>query len=235
MRARLTTLVAAGLMLPGLAAMQPSQARQQSGLLGVWACQTPEGPAQLVFRSGNQLEYNGQATSYQLARNVIRVQSEYGPVDYRFQLSGSRLVIARPDGSRMQCQRQAGGQARGQPAGPSAGAQQAGGMEYLLQGMLCSYSSSPDGGYSSSTRVSFDGRGGFSVNSESSWSVEPGSGYADNPGDQGRYRVGGASVGSRVYLQFSDGSSGVAQVENVSQGRIDQLTYEGTLFASSLC
>ena len=108
-------------------------------------------------------------------------------------------------------------------------------MNHLLQGRLCSYSSSPDGGYARSTRVTFDGQGRFSTSSEASWSVESGWGYGQHPGDMGAYRVGGNTVGGSVYLQFADGSTGVAQIHHMYRGMITELMYEGTLFGQGLC
>ena len=51
-------------------------------------------------------------------------------------------------------------------------------------------------------------------------------------GNGGTYRV----VGNQVHLQFNDGTTGVAQI-NMQQddGRITELMYEGTLYATGLC
>jgi hypothetical protein len=112
------------------------------------------------------------------------------------------------------------------------------GQEYLLQGTLCSWSGSSSGygnsSYSSSTRVYFDGQGNFSYSSESSFSGDAGIAYGGNQGagNGGTYRV----VGNQVQLQFNDGTTGVAQI-NMQQddGRITELMYEGTLYATGLC
>jgi hypothetical protein len=112
------------------------------------------------------------------------------------------------------------------------------GQEYLLQGTLCSWSGSSSGygnsSYSRSTRVYFDGQGNFSYSSESSFSGDAGIAYGNNQSadNGGTYRV----VGNQVHLQFNDGTTGVAQI-NMRQddGRITELMYEGTLYATGLC
>lgn len=123
---------------------------------------------------------------------------------------------------------------------PSAPAQQpaGSGQEYLLQGTLCSWSGSSSGygnsSYSRSTKVYFDGQGNFSYSSEASFSGDAGIAYGGDQGSGqgGTYRI----VGNQVYLQFNDGTSGVAQI-NMQQddGRITELMYEGTLYANGLC
>ncbi|HEX9728778.1 MAG TPA: hypothetical protein VGA37_09770 [Gemmatimonadales bacterium] len=207
------------------------------GLMGAWSCQSPEGPAQMIFRSESQLEYNGSPVGYQLVGDMIRVSDGGGTADYGYQLAGDNLTVRRPDGTTTQCRRGGGAQVAapgtGQGGAPPAG--QPGQFDHLLQGMLCSYSSSPDGGYSRSTRVSFDGRGGMSIGNEASWNVETGSGYSGQGGNRARYRVEGTTVGSRVQLQFADGTTGVATVNFVTGGRITELNYEGTLFGATLC
>ncbi len=112
------------------------------------------------------------------------------------------------------------------------------GLEYLLQGTLCSWSGSSSGygssSYSRSTRVYFDGQGNFSYSSEASFSGDAGIAYGGDQGSgqSGTYRV----VGNQVHLQFNDGTSGIAQI-NMQQddGRITELMYEGTLYATGLC
>ena len=123
---------------------------------------------------------------------------------------------------------------------PSTPAQQpaGSGQEYLLQGTLCSWSGSSSGygnsSYSRSTKVYFDGQGNFSYSSEASFSGDAGIAYGGDQGSGqgGTYRI----VGNQVYLQFNDGTSGVAQI-NMQQndGRITELMYEGTLYATGLC
>ncbi len=210
-----------------------------SGLLGQWSCQTPEGPAQLNFVSNSQLTYNGESAPYEIAGNVLRVPGEWGPVDYRFQLQGDRLTINGPDASTSQCQRgQGGGQGGQQMGGAVAGGT---GLEAHLQGLLCSYSSSPDGGYSTQHLLQFNGQGRFWYGVETAWDIPATTGVSrnwDNGENVGSYQVTGASKGAAVYLRFADGQVGTARVYHVYQGsEIMELFLEGPdrHYGKSLC
>jgi hypothetical protein len=133
----------------------------------------------------------------------------------------------------MQCQRQAGGVSGGVSPGAAGG-----GMEALLQGPRCAYSSSPDGGYSTLYKLQFDGQGHFVSGTESSFSGDPGSAYglSNNP-NAGTYRVTGNAKGAEVHLRFPDGSTAVAYVYFVDadNGRILELQLNGRLYAAGLC
>lgn len=210
-----------------------------SGLLGQWSCQTVEGPAQLNFVSSNQLTYNGESSPYEVAGNVIRVPGDWGPVEYRYQLQGDRLSISGPDGSTSQCQRQQAGQpARGAAGGVGGGGT---GMEANLQGLLCSYSSSPDGGYSTQHLLQFNGQGRFWYGVETAWDIPSTTGVSrnwDNGENVGSYQVTGTGRGSAVYLRFADGQVGTARVYHVYQGtEITELFLEGPdrHYGKSLC
>jgi len=206
-----------------------------SGLLGRWSCQTPEGPAQLNFASAGQLVYNGETVPYEIAGNVLRVPGDWGPVEYRFQLQGDRLTIQNPDASTSQCQRQQGG---GQTEGAVGGGT---GMEGHLLGLLCSYSSSPDGGYSTQHLLQFNGHGRFWYGVETAWDIPATTGVSrnwDNGENVGSYQVTGTSRGAAVYLRFADGQTGTARVYHVYQGsEITELFLEGPdrHYAKSLC
>lgn len=214
-------------------------------LIGSWQCQGPYGVSRLVFESKSRLVFDGDPTKYAvLPGGVIRFQDEDGIENYRYTLKGNNLNITFPDGSSLLCQRaapsHAGGAAQGSKAGTakkgSAGSQTGKGLEWQLRGMLCSWggSSSSSSSYSRSTRVSFDGRGGFQYASESSFSSGAGIAYGRNPrpANRGTYRV----AGDKVYLTFGDGSSGVAQVHmRQSSGIITELKYNGELYATGLC
>jgi hypothetical protein len=149
-------------------------------------------------------------------------------VIYQYTLDGDRLAVTGPDGSAMRCQRQAGGAATGAPAG---------GMEALLQGPRCSYSSSAGGGYSTLYKLYFDGQGRFTSGTESSYSGDPGSAYGlSNDPNAGMYRISGTSIGDEIQLRFPDGSTGVATVELLDDGgRIRALKLNGRLYAPELC
>lgn len=199
-------------------------------LQGQWLCRTGQGTAQLTFLSERALVFNGEQTSYELTPVVIRVPGDWGPVEYRYQLSGDQLAVTGPDGGTMQCQRQTGAQAQGNAMG--------GGSEALLQGQLCAYSSSPDGGYSTLYKLFFDGQGRFLHGTESSYSGDVGSAYGlSNDPNAGQYRVTGNSKGSAIHLAFPDGSSATAQVYFVDDdsGRILEIQLNGRLYARALC
>ena len=200
-------------------------------LMGQWRCQTPQGMAQLSFVSDRELIYNGERSEYQLAPGKIRVPGDWGPQEYGYAVNGDQLTVTNPDGSVTQCQRQQGGAVA---AGGAAG----GGMEALLQGPRCAYSSSPDGGYSTLYKLFFDGQGRFVSGSESSYSGDPGSAYGlHNDPNAGTYQVTGNSKGSAIHLTFPDGSTGVAYVYFIDDdnGRILELRLNGRHYAPALC
>jgi hypothetical protein len=200
-----------------------------ASLLGTWSCQTGSGSAQLGFVSESQLTFNGEATAYQLVGSVVRVQGDYGPVDYRYQLSGDQLVVTGPDGSSMQCRR---GQAGSQPGTGGAALT---GMEGRLRGRVCSFSSSADGGMSTLYSLEFDGQGHFTSGNESSYSGDPGSAYGRNRGNVGTYRIGGLQVGSPIIFVYPDGKSATGYVGLVEQGEITAVRVNGRLYGKTIC
>jgi len=206
-----------------------------SGLLGQWSCQTPEGPAQLNFASAAQLIFNGESVPCEIVGNVLRVPGDWGPVEYRLQLQGERLTIHNPDGSTSQCQRGRGGR---EAPGTAVGGT---GMEGHLQGLLCSYSASPDGGYSTQHLLQFNGHGRFWYGVETAWDIPATTGVSrnwDNGENVGSYQVTGSSKGAAVYLRFADGQTGTARVYHVYRGsEITELFLEGPdrHYAKSLC
>jgi hypothetical protein len=213
------------LAAPG-AAVQPSGG---TGLTGEWSCQTAEGPARLTFLSDRELAFNGERTPYQLSADAIQIPGDWGPAVYRYQLDGDQLSVTDPAGGTMRCQRQAnraGGEATGS------------GMEVMLQGPRCAYSSSPDGGFSSLYKLYFDGQGRFTSGSESSYSGDPGSAYgATNDANAGVYRVAGLRKGSEIHMRFPDGSTAVAYVyfTDDATGKILEFRLNGRHYAPALC
>jgi hypothetical protein len=213
----------------GRAAAAP--AGQGSGLLGSWSCQSNEGQARIVFAE-RQLTYNGEAMSYELVEGAIRVPGDWGPMDYRYELSGNNLTISGPDGSHFQCSRQ-----QNAPQTRAAGG---GGMERVLEGKLCSYSASPDGGYSTQHLLMFNGRGRFWYGVETAWDIPETTGISwnwENGENVGSYQVTGNNKGDAVYLQFADGQVGTARVFHVYQGEIREVFLEGPdrHYAKGLC
>jgi hypothetical protein len=105
-----------------------------------------------------------------------------------------------------------------------------------LYGTFCSYSSSGYSGsssYSTTQRVSFDGRGHYSYGSESSYSGG-GDGYSGGSGGySGTYTING---NQSVVLTATDGSKYQVQIFFVQDsGEITELKYDGTVYAKSLC
>jgi hypothetical protein len=76
-----------------------------SQLKGLWQCQEDGLQSTLEFKTREQLSYNGQSASYQLAPGVLRVQEEQGLTDYFFEIEGDFLFILSSDGSITQCQK----------------------------------------------------------------------------------------------------------------------------------
>lgn len=222
----------------------PQTSGSSDGLLGRWKCSNSYGVASLEFQTGNRLVYEGETMTYEQGPGVLRVQEEDGSAEYRYALKGDVLQVVFPEGDRMECRRILAGE--GAPRGgtdlklgsgsPGAGQPGGTGSAHLLQGRFCSYagSSGSSSSYSRSTRVFFDGQGGFSYGQESSFSSGAGLAYGSQGGgaNRGRYRV----ENNRVMLTFGDGSSGVASVYNqAGNGRITELMYEGQLYAPQLC
>jgi hypothetical protein len=231
-KARTLVLERAGTVPPAaagpLGGPPPSQEAGTAGdLLGRWTCQTSEGTAQLAFLSPTELEYNGERLPYQRQGGVVRVPGDFGPVDYRVTVSGDQLQAVGPDGGTIQCRRQ----------GATAGAQGVtGGLEERLQGQICAYSSSLDGGYSTLRKFYFDGQGRFLYGSESSFSGESGFAYGlqSNP-NAGAYQVTGLQKGAEIHLRFPDGSSGTAYVFHGDGSRIYEISFNEQLYGASLC
>lgn len=97
------TLIIAALFL--LLISPGAWADNYTQLKGYWQCQEDGQTAILEFTSRQQLLYNGQAASYQLAPGIIQVQEEQGLANYLYTVEGNLLVILSPDGSVTQCQK----------------------------------------------------------------------------------------------------------------------------------
>jgi len=229
--AALTGFCAMLLVVP-LAAQEQGPAAK-AGLIGRWSCQTVEGPASLQFMSENQLIFNGERAQYTLVEGAVRVMGEYGLEDYRYNVQGDVLSVTDPYGSSMQCQRQAQSQPQGQRGMGGGGGGT--GMERLLQGEKCAYTSSPDGGFSTTRRLYFDGNGRFVYATLSEVDVPEAIGYGQGQGDPGSYRVLGNNRGDEVHLTFDNGSRVVMYVHHLYQGTIMELWYDDLVYAPGLC
>lgn len=210
------------------------------GLLGAWQCSGEGGSSQLVFQSENVLVYDGEASSYTLAPDVIRVVEDFLPVDYPYTLKGDSLAVTFPDGSRIQCTRlkpAAKPSEEKRAAAPSS----SGGPERFVKGSFCAHSSI------SSRRYNFDGAGRFSFGAEVAdvWNTKDSGGnvtgtlgyYGGNqyePTKGGTYKVSG----DRVVLTWGDGSTETYRVNmRQNDGRITELQGEGNglFLATGLC
>lgn len=189
------------------------------GLLGIWEHQGPEAISIAVFLSDDQLVFDGERAAYRREGNRLLVQTSEGALDLPFQLDGAALLlqhIGRETRFTRLVEAETG----------------------LLQGRFCSWSgsSSSSGSYSTTRRVWFDGQGGFSTRSESSFSVTTadvsGLGATSGDPDAGRYRL----AGDKVFLFFGDGSVDWASIHNRGDGgRITELMYNAKVFAGALC
>lgn len=94
------------------------------------------------------------------------------------------------------------------------------GQNKSLLGKLCSYSWASA---SSSSWVYFDGKGGMKYGSEPSMS--------SSSTVSGRYEV----QGDMVYMQFGNGSSGSAAVDERINSMITALVIEGTVYSRQQC
>lgn len=208
--------------------------KEGPGLIGSWQCKSAISSDSLVFKSENNLIFNDEAFNYTLAPGVIRVQEEYGLVDYPYTLDKGILNVIMPDGTMLRCTK-AGDAGQKAAERGMAGEKKAGGQEYQLRGTLCQWAGgSPyaSSSYSRTTRITFDGNGRFSYGSETSFGSKEGMAYGGSPVNGGTYRI----EGDKVYLTFSDGSTGAATVHmRQNDGRITELMYNGELYATGLC
>jgi len=81
-----------------------------SGLLGRWQCQSYGETIPLIFESQNRMVFDGEAADYTLVPGAIRVEEDYGFVDYGYALEGNTLLLSFPGGMILQCMREASAQ-----------------------------------------------------------------------------------------------------------------------------
>jgi len=82
-----------------------AQSSDVSLLLGSWESRTEWGSMMLIFHSANQLEFDGEWANYSLVPGVIRIEEDYGYIDYPYTLQGDILIISFPEGYQLQFQR----------------------------------------------------------------------------------------------------------------------------------
>lgn len=216
-------------------------------LIGCWRCEDAGESSLIEFREDNVMLYDGDAARYSKTSAAIQMETEFGPIEYPYSLSGNLLTLEFPGGYQLRCTRTGcSGAPRSAPQdygdydrneyAPQPSAPQSSGNESLLSGQFChwggSSSSYTGSSYSHSERVYFDGQGRFTTGSEASFNSPEGLAYGGGNDGGGTYRV----VGNEVHLMFTDGSTGVATVYNRGQGgRVTELMYNGDLYAPQLC
>ena len=196
-------------------------------LKGAWLHNGADGRISLEFLSDSELVYDGERMPYMIVGNRIRVPDDYtGYADYPYRLQKGRLSITFPDGSTIVFKPV-------RKTAPSQQAQNGGSQNALLQGMLCTYSSSYNGGYSHSDRVYFDGAGHFTTSAETYSAGDSGT-YANNQGNNGggSYSV----IGDRITITYPGGTVYRGKViERAGNGRITGINVNGNIFGSGLC
>ena len=195
-------------------------------LSGKWVCSS-EG-ASLEFITENQLNYNGELLYYEVIGSRLRIADEYlGYVDYPYKMKNSSLYITFPEGYTLMFQQKKQSKINKTKTKNSSS------ETYLLQGKLCSYSSSYNGGYSHSDILYFDGNGRYSTHAQSYSSGDSGSYYNDsNSADGGTYRVSGVNI----YVHVNGGDSFVGNVtQRTNAGAITGIEVNGKIFARALC
>jgi hypothetical protein len=197
-------------------------------VLGSWVYQikyASETATQLVFEPSRVL-IDGQPFEYTISSNTIRI----GQDSYVYTLSGDELILTHTDGTSFQFRR---AQSSGSTGGATGGTATMG-NEWMLKGTLCTWGGSSGGGssYSRTAWAEFDGQGGFTYGSESSFSGGGGQAYGGSGTNTGTYRI----VGDQIQLSFSDGSSDVARVgRRESDGSITAFYYGEDLYGPELC
>lgn len=185
---------------------------------GFWQCRAGRRQNMLlVILPNGRLSLEGTPTAYRVSGNTLQVVYGGRWLRLPFQRSGNRLSVTMPTGVRMSC-------AALQGQSPSR-----------LRGSFCSWSggSSYYGRTASGRthRVTFDGRGGFTDNSEATFSG-PGTGYYRRSGYKGGfYRI----VGRKIIVVRANGAAAVAQVHHTYGGRITEVKYRGKLYGGANC
>jgi hypothetical protein len=228
------------LVQPSVAQKSAKALKQASSILGAWEATDGDAVVRLVFRSATELELEGETFPYVMTPKIIRIDEDGEQVDYPYVLKGDVLVLTFEEGDQLSFRRASAAADAVRPSTPETPQPTGSGLEHLLVGRFMSYSSasSSTGSSSWTTYVTFDGRGGFALNSESAHSAnqydqtgaQTGSGiaYGADSGNRGTYRV----VGDRILVRFADGSEGEAAVkERFGDGSIGAFTYDGRTYA----
>jgi len=197
-------------------------------LSGKWVANSGSEQVSLEFISQNQLRYNGEILYYQVVGSTIRVADEYfGYVDYPYSLKNKTLYVTFPEGYTLKFQH---------PKKVKQSTKQKDNSNNdtsLLQGQLCSYSSSYNGGYSHSDKLYFDGNGRYSTGQQTYSSGDAGN-YVNEGSSSGggSYSVSGVNI--FVHVDGGDSFNGKV-TQRASNGDITGIEVNGKIFATGLC
>ncbi len=195
---------------------------QANTLLGNWVVHTAQGDIYLRFISNSQLIYDGEQTNYIISGNVIRIANEYGYTDYPFTKKKNNLRINFPEGYQLNFKKDKKIKIKTQHRDNTS----------YLRGKFCHYSSSYNGGYSTTSWVIFDGVRYFTTGSGSSYSGENGLYQGSNDSQGGSYKV----IGKKIQLQAIDGSKYKGSVTDwKNNGDVVSININGKVYASVLC
>jgi len=203
-----------------------------SSLKGTWKFSDGYNTSVLKFIDGTKLLYDGEQSAYTLTRSpaAIRVFDDYGYYDYLYTLNGNKLTVTFPDGNRYIF-------VKVKETSPQTSQKIAKGTNGNLYGSFCHWSGSSgvysSSSYSSTDRISFDGKGNFIYGTETSFSSDAGL-YSndDNNSQRGTYSV----KGNNIYVTFTDGSKYTLQVYvQQNSGEITEIKYGEKVYAKQLC
>jgi hypothetical protein len=209
---------------------------------GQWQCLmgfqgNSAGSGIISFNNNGQCVIGGQAfTCKLLDSNTLQISDGNATDSYTYKLGKNTLELRYRDGSTFDCTRRMSSAAPGGLMGKSGTTQaHAGGNEWQLRGTFCHYSGSSSYGssYSSTSRITFDGQGRWSMGSESSFSGDAGSAYSGGGVDNsGSYTI----TGKQVLYTTSTGEQGIARI-NMQQndGHITEIYVDNDLYSPSLC
>ena len=228
-----------------------AQETSTNELLGTWESSVGYETLTLVFHSSTQLEFDGESASYSLSGNVIRVQEDYGSVDYPYSLEGNTLTIAFPDGTQLAFARMSTGDRQAGTSSPDVssrspetnpparGRPQTGGnsadaaLTAHFTGIWMTWTKNtqtkaylaPDGTYYQNYEASYSG----GANDPSgAW------GTAREDRTQARWTVQGNRHSGVLVLTYADGSTDHVRYQvHEENGQIywSEYYFEGTLYA----
>jgi len=201
-------------------------------LKGTWAINDGYNTVTLKIIDETKLIYDGEQLIYKLISQpkAIRVFDEYDYFDYLYVLNGDKLTLTFPDGNNYIFK-------KNKNSGQSSGKAVANSVNGNLYGSFCHWSGSSGvystSSYSSTDRITFDGKGNFAYGTETSFSSDAGIYANDNNNTQrGTYSV----EGNNIYVTFNDGSKYTLQIY-VQQdwGEITEIKYGEKVYAKQLC